>query len=92
MNAPLPRAASRARYRSGLPPGAVVCFCGVAGGRGCFQKGSEAHLPRAGSAGSVAGCCRGRWCVLTIGGIEPPLLGYESIPLTTGPVQASCTV
>ena len=67
-------------------------FCGVAGGRGCFQKGSEAHPPRAGRAGSVAGCCRGRWCVLTIGGIEPPLLGYESIPLTNGPVQASCTV
>ena len=67
-------------------------FSGSLGGWGCVQKGGEAHLPRAGSAGGVAGCCRGRWCVLTIGGIEPPLLWYECIPLTSVPVQASCPV
>ena len=59
--------------------GGGVVFFAVAGVRGCFAK-------------KAASCCRGRWCVLIIGGIEPPLLGYESIPLTSGPVQASCTV
>ena len=57
-----------------------------------FRKRQRGAPTAAGSAGCLASCCRGRWCVLMIGGIEPPLLGYESILLTSGPVQASCTV
>ena len=72
--------------------GGGVFFSGVAGGPGCFLKRRRGAPTAAGSAGGVASCCRGRWCVLTIGGIEPPLLGYESILLTFGPVQAYCTV
>ena len=57
-----------------------------------FRKRRRGAPTTAGSAGGLASCCRGRWCVLTIGGIESPLLGYESILLTSGPVQACCTV
>ena len=70
-----------------------MCFFLLSCGSGVvFQKKRRGAPTAAGSAGGLASCCRGRWCVLTIGGIEPPLLGYESIPLTSGPVQASCTV
>ena len=92
VNAPLPRPASRARCRSGLPQGAVVCFFLEYGGARVRSKKQRGAPTAAGSAGVVAGCCRGRWCVLTTGGIEPPLLWYESIRLTSGPVQASYTI
>ena len=92
VNGPLPRPASRARCRSGLPQGAVVCFFLECGGAGVSSQKRRGAPTAAGSAGVVAGCCRGRWCFLTTGGIKPPLLWYESILLTSGPLQASCTI
>ena len=46
----------------------------------------------AGSAGIEWAAVGGGGVFMTIGGIEPPLLWYESIPLTSGPVQASYPV
>ena len=62
----------------------------AAGGGGVFflscgdpwltsEKRQRGAPTAAGSASGLASCRRGRWFVLTIGGIEPPLLGYESM-------------
>ena len=65
---------------------------GVKGRPKNFGKDNEAHLPLAGSAGGVASCCRGRWRMLTIGGLEPLVLAYQPMVMTTGPPLASCAV
>ena len=61
------------------------------GGCSCPKRRRGAPTA-AGSAGGVASYCRGRWCVLTTRGMEPPILPYEPILLTIGPIQASCAV
>ena len=78
--------------RTAAGGGGVYFFIGGGGGFGGCLKRRRGAPTAAGSAGGVASCCRGRWCVLTTGGIEPPILAYEPILLTTGPIQASCAI
>ena len=92
VNAPLPRDIDGAIRGAPCCRGRWCVFSVLWGSVVDFRKRQRGAPTAAGSAGGLASCCRGRWCVLTIGGIEPPLLGNESILLTSGPVQASCTV
>ena len=78
------RPASRARCRRGR--WCVFCLWWGAGVCSKKQRGAPTAAGRAGIECAVVG---GGGAFMTTGGIEPPLLWYESIPLTSGPVQAS---
>ena len=63
-------------------------FFSVVGTGVCWKKQRGAPTA-AGRAGIECAAVGGGGVFMTVGGIEPPLLCYESICLTSGPVQAS---